>query len=562
MGQIHHPHRALILLQSAALLALAAPRLLAQQPAATLQLNAPYAAPSPLDLARQQLALSNYAAAVQLFRSALTTPNPATLSSSDTLAYATALAATGDTAAAQQQLTDALALTPGNAPLNDALGTLIAQSGHIDTALPYFQRAVAADPTLATAQYHLGTALLALNQPTDAISPLTLAAAAQPNRFDFQLQLGKALSATHQDADALTHLHSAIQLATPATSPDAIYALALALQASGDPKSSIPLFQTATTSTSASASSSDALINYALARVQTGDAIDAITLYKRALSLGPDTPTLREDFGVAYLQQSDLDHALEQFRAGLALEPSNAHLHYDLGLALKLKDNLTAAVPEFQLAEQLDPTLPDPPYTLGVIYMQQGHFPEAIAQLKLAAQLQPQNGDVWALLGSILKDSNDPAGAIDALTRAIALEPDQPSLHIQLASLDMEAGKREEAAAERKIAADLSRAANNRQRAGFALKSGRVLLDQNKVPEAILQLKNAVDADPTQPEPHHLLAEAYARQGDPTQSATEAKLAADLATAQANVTASSIPPAVTETPPVQTSAPSGQPVPQ
>lgn len=504
----------------------------AQQPAsAQTQLTV---SETPLALAREQAALGHNVEAVELFRTALGGPEPPPLSDADALAYATALAATGDISTAEQQLSAAIARTPNSAPLNDAVGTLIAQSGHLEEAMPYFQRAVTTDPSLAQAQYHLGTALLSLNQPDSAIAPLRLAVAAMPSNFGAQLQLGNALSATHQDAEALTHLHLAAQLRTPATPPDALYALALALQASGDARGSLPIFDAATSAptASASASSSAALTNYALARVQTGDAAGALPLYNRALALGPDTATLREDFGVAYLQQSDLDHAMEQFRAGLALEPNSAHLHYDLGLALKLKDDLAAAVPEFERAEQLDPSLPDPPFTLGILYMQQGRFTEAIAQLKHATVLQPTNGDAWAILGSVLKDTGDSVGALDALTRAVALEPDQPSLHIQLAALDMEADKRTEAAAERKIAAELSRAANNRQRAGFALKSGRVLLDQNKLPEAILQLVTAVQADPTLAEPHRLLAEAYTREGKADEAAAELKLAATLTMTQ------------------------------
>jgi protein O-GlcNAc transferase len=534
MGEPRKPSRSTLLRRGVVLIGLAlAPAQLAwsQQPdAITVPADSQTDAPSPLALARQQIAQSHYADAVVSFHRALAVSQPPVLSDADALSYATALAATGDIAGAEQELTAALALSPDSAPLNDALGTLTAQTGHLDAALPYLQRAVASDPSLAQAQYHLGTALLALNQADDAIAHLQDAAAAMPSRFDIQLQLGKALSATHQDAEALVHLHLAAQLRSANTSPDALYALALALQASGDAKGSLPIFEAATSAPNASASDtgSAALTNYALAHVQTGDADGALALYRRALALGPDNPTLREDFGVAYLQQSDLDRAMEQFRAGLALEPDSAHLHYDLGLALKLKDNLAAAVPEFERAEQLDPSLPDPPYTLGVIYMQQGQFPEAIKELKLAAQLQPSNGDAWALLGSVLKDSDDSAGAVDALTRAVALEPDQPSLHIQLAALDSEAGKRAEAASERKIAADLSRAANNRQRAGFALKSGKVLLDQNKLPEAILQLNTAVQADPALAEPHLLLAEAYTRQGKLDDAASERKLAATL----------------------------------
>ncbi|MGA7158624.1 MAG: tetratricopeptide repeat protein [Acidobacteriaceae bacterium] len=530
MGALCYRCRSALLLQAALLLGLVtSPHLLAQTA------NTATLTETPLALAHQQAAAGNYADAVTLFRAALAAPQPPTLSDADALLYATALANTGDINAARQQLTQALTQNPDSAPLNNALGTLIAQSGHLEDALPYFQRAVTTDPSLITAQYHLGAALLALNQPEAALAPLQFAAQANPNRFDIQLQLGKALSATHQDSEALTHLHLAAQITTSTTSPDAIYALALALQASGDARGSLPLFEAATTSPNASPSDSDsaALTNYALARVQTGDAVDAIALYKRALALGPDTPDLREDFGVAYLQQNDIDHALEQFHAGLALDPSSAHLHYDLGLAYKLKDDLVSAVPEFQRAQQLDPSLPDPAYTLGVIYMQQGKFPDAIKELKQAAQMQPNNGNAWALLGSVLKDSGDSAGAFDALTRAVALQPDQPSLHIQLASLDIEAGNRAEAVAQRKLAANLSRAANNRQRANFSLRSGRVLLDQNKLPDAIIQLNNAIQAEPSLVEPHTLLAEIYSRQGDTAKADAERKLAAALTAAPA-----------------------------
>jgi tetratricopeptide (TPR) repeat protein len=219
---------------------------------------------------------------------------------------------------------------------------------------------------------------------------------------------------------------------------------------------------------------------------------------------------------------------MEQFRAGLALEPENAHLHYDLGLALKLKDNLTAAIPEFERAAQLDTSLPDPAYTLGVIYMQQGRFPDAATQLRHAVALQPGNGDAWALLGSVLRESNDSAGAMEALKHAIAIDPNQPSLHVQIAALEAQAGQKEEAAAERKTAAELSRAVVSRQRASFSLKSGRALLAEDKLDDAIVQLNNAIQADPTAAEPHQLLAEVYARKGNSADAALERQRAQAL----------------------------------
>jgi len=481
-----------------------------------------------LNLGRAQTGLGHYEAALAAFRENAAEANPLPLSPEESLAAATALAGTNQVAAAIDFLRAALQQTPESALLNDGLGTALAQSGNLERALPSFEKAVAADPSMAKAQLHLAAAYLMLSRPKEAIGPASIAAHSLPNSFDAQLQLGRSLSALHRDMEALEPLHRAAQLGTASQSPDAMYELALALQASGDAKAALPVFARVTTSPKGSFNQGAALTNYALALVQTGDAAAALQLYAKALAGGPDTATLREDYGAAYLQKADLVDAVAQFNAGLQIEPNNAHLHYDLGLAYKLKDDLAAAIPEFERAAALDTTLPDPVYTLGVIYMQQGKYPEAISNLRRATTLQPTNGDAWALLGGVLKDSGDAPAAADALRHAIDLQPDQPSLHIQLATLDAQAGRTADAAAERKIAADLSRAAMSRQRAEFALKSGRTLLEQNKLPEAIYQLTVAIGADPALAAPHHLLAEAYTREGKAVEAALEEKQAAKL----------------------------------
>lgn len=479
-----------------------------------------------LNLARVQVARQQYAPAVALFREVTSKANTPALSSDESLAYATALRATHDPAAAQRILSDAIAADPQSAQLQDMLGATLAEQGQTQQAIPYFNRAIELDAKSVDAREHRAAALLVLGQLQQAVDAAELAALAAPNRFDAQLMLGRTLSAAHRDTEALAALHRAVALRPELQSANAVYALALALQASGDAKRSLPIFKLALApgARGASFDRSSALINYALAHVQTGDADRALPLYAEALRLGPDTPTLREDFGAAYLQKADLNAAIAQFQDGLKLEPDNALLHYDLGLAYKLQDNLTAAVPEFERAAKLDDSLPDPPYTLGVIYMQQGRFTDAAASLRHAVALNPQNGDAWALLGSVLKDSGNPEdapAAVDALKKAIALEPDQPSLHIQLAALDVDAGDRAAAAAERKVAAELSRAANDRQRASFTLRSGRALLQQGKLNEAVVQLKAASEADPTLAEPHALLAEIYTRQGQTAEAAIE-----------------------------------------
>jgi tetratricopeptide (TPR) repeat protein len=89
-------------------------------------------------------------------------------------------------------------------------------------------------------------------------------------------------------------------------------------------------------------------------------------------------------------------------------------------------------------------------------------------------------------------------------------------------------GKTTEAAAERKIAADLSRVAVNRQRASFALDNGNLLLKRGQIAEAIAQFQTAISSDPGFAPPHRALADALTRQGKVAEAALERQKAEQL----------------------------------
>jgi len=75
--------------------------------------------------------------------------------------------------------------------------------------------------------------------------------------------------------------------------------------------------------------------------------------------------------------------------------------------------------------------------------------------------------------------------------------PQQPGPHITLASVLQEEGKQDEAAAERKTAADLTRVAVNRQRAMFATNAGNALLSKGQITDAIARNQEAIGSDPS-----------------------------------------------------------------
>jgi Tfp pilus assembly protein PilF len=68
----------------------------------------------------------------------------------------------------------------------------------------------------------------------------------------------------------------------------------------------------------------------------------------------------------------------------------------------------------------------------------------------------------------------------------------------------------------------------NRQRAEVAAHSGASLLQNGKVAEAIVEFQNAISFDPSYPEAHLGLADAFDRQGKTSDAAAERQKAASL----------------------------------
>lgn len=486
---------------------------------------APAESRTALDLAAALHAVGRNAEAASVYADAVRAG--ATLSPEEAFAYATALRASGALVEAQQQLETAVSGPAPQAAMLDALGAVLAQQSKFSDAEQRLEQALTVDPAFAPAHAHLGSVLLATHQPVLAANEFQKAMDLGDTSPVTASQAGRALVQVGRDAEAVALLRP-----VAARLPDDVsvgYVLALALQAGGYAADSLPLFQRAVEAMPANA---EALTNYGLALEQNGKAAEGLQAYRRALAAGGDSPLLRQNMGVAYLQGNDVEHAMEQFRLGLAAAPDDVQLHYNLGLALKLHDDVPGAIMELQHAATLDPQLPDPHYTLGVLKMQGGDFAEASAQLERVVTLQPQNGEAWALLGSVFRQAGDSGRAATALQHAIALQPAQPGPHVMLASIFAEGGDRERAAAERKIAAELSRNAVNEQRGQFALRSGRALLLQGKLAEAVAQLQTAVSATPDSVEAHRTLADALQRTGRSTEAAAESSKAATLTAAQ------------------------------
>jgi len=429
--------------------------------------------------------------------------------------YARALAATHQEAAAQARMKQAVDQNPRDAQLWDELGTLQAQEREWNQADVSFTRAVQLNPGLAMAHLHLGLTLQAEQKP-GALEEVRRADALAPRNPVILAQLAQLLTAGGDDRAAIPVLREALA-ANPGSAADN-YQLGLALQRTGEAQQAIPLLQKAA---AAERTNAEILTNLGMALCQVQRAKDAVPVLQKAVALSPRNPTAHENLSAAYIQLSQFDDAVAQLRQALRLAPQAPQLHYDLGLALKMKDDDADAIPEFEMAEKQNPSASEPPYALGMIYLQAGRYADAERELQTTLRLQPHNGDGWATLGSVENHLGKLPEAARALQEAIRQRPSQPDPYLILAEVLVKQKQPEQAAAERRKAADLMRANMNHQRAEVSCNSGNDLLKQGKLADAEAAFRDALSFDPTDAEAHLGLARALQQEGRTAEAAGE-----------------------------------------
>ena len=419
----------------------------------------------------------------------------------------------------------AIAAEPRNATFEDDLGSIYARQQRWSDAQPHFAAAAGLAPTLATAHLHLGLAMQAQSSP-EALHELARAAKLAPQNNAIDFEYGKALSASGDDTQAINTFRAILARNQKPADPVAIeaaYALALALQRTGQMRESIPLLRTVL---AAQPKNPGALINLGMALSQTQQTTAALPILQRAVSLAPNDVVAHQDLAAALVQMNQFADAIVELRAALALAPDLPQLHYDLGFAYKMQDDAANAIPELESAERLDPHQAESPYLLGVLYMQTGRYEDAARELKSSLTLHPQNGDGWATLGSVYSKLDRISEATSALEEAIRQLPQQPDPHLTLAAVLTKQGKSAEATEQRKQAAVLMKQNMNHQRAEVATHSGESQLKSGDLAAATVQFNEALSYDTNYADAHLGLAKIYDAQGKKIEAAAERQKAA------------------------------------
>jgi tetratricopeptide (TPR) repeat protein len=277
----------------------------------------------------------------------------------------------------------------------------------------------------------------------------------------------------------------------------------------------------------------------ALIRSHTGNREDALRLVSEGLArldsdLGPDEhrlhrSVLRYNRAQLYAGLGRLEEALADYTAVIEEDPHYAEYHFDRAALLRRLGRDDEAMTEYETAMRLSPPFPELYYNRGDLRSALGDRDGALADFGYVLEIDPGYLDAYINRVAILLESGDRAAGRRDLTAGLAVAPDDPHLLCQLAGLELEEGRPDDARA----AADAAVQAGAGVAAAWATRAA-IAFELGDASTAVADLTRAVEIAP---DPALLFNRAVAHQAlgnwAPAEADFSAVLEADPAEAEA-----------------------------
>lgn len=329
-----------------------------------------------------------------------------------------------------------------------------------------------------------------------------------PSNRDIDLALGKAsaLLQASQYQDAAATLE---ELSDQNCSPRVSLLFAAAKEAGGNTADSERILEQAHAKWPSDTSIATSLAREYLGERQLEKAVQALAHFHAT----PRTPEQEMEMAtIVYMEGHQLASAQKIAAANYGAYPSVHTLlllantlqlqgrYPDVNRLLGSKREAYSGSPQFLI------TLAESEYDAQLYAATRKDIEHAIA-------LAPNSYQAHYIFGNVLAKLNQPDRAIAEYQAAIALDPNQPRTYFQLALVLRAKQDKpgEERALEQALAAD-----NNYAPAHCEI--ARLLLDENRIPDAVNHLVLATQINPSYEEAYYLLARAYAKLGEKDKS--------------------------------------------
>lgn len=210
----------------------------------------------------------------------------------------------------------------------------------------------------------------------------------------------------------------------------------------------------------------------------------AVPLYRKALAIGPDLPSLRLNLGLALFKGGELKASIPEFTTLLKRDPESEQLNALIGMAHYGLAEYADAVPYLQMAAAHDAR--NLPLRLALahscLWSKQLQCVMDVSHQIL--DLDAESAEADMLAGEALDEMKDNAGAVQQFRAAVKANPKEPNAHFGLGYLLWAQKKYAEAAAE--FHAELANDSNHMQSMLY-LADAEIQMDQMEQARPLLE---------------------------------------------------------------------------
>jgi tetratricopeptide (TPR) repeat protein len=353
-------------------------------------------------------------------------------------------------------------------------------SGSSSKSVAYTDHEIYQQIELVIKKYHDGDTKSA----RDLIRKL---ARVQSGDIELLTELGK-ISAQNNDVEyAIDCLNKAVQLADSDSRPY-IY-LANVYRMIGKPDQAISLYKSVLDNDE---SNLDALINLGMLSEQENDLEKALTYYRKASDIYPDSVTPLLLAGKACLSNAASEDARKYLEKALAIDTGNPDVHYNLALTFYNSGNYDESIKHFTDYLESKPDNIEATYNLALAFIKAGKNEDALIKLETVIKYEPTHARALYHAGNINRELGKNEDAEDLLRLSAHYMPERADVHFALASvLRQEDETKEEAISEFERAIEL--------KPDFAecyFQLGTLQIGLTQFDKALQNLNKAIELDP------------------------------------------------------------------
>jgi tetratricopeptide (TPR) repeat protein len=169
--------------------------------------------------------------------------------------------------------------------------------------------------------------------------------------------------------------------------------------------------------------------------LKNGAYTEAIGSFKKVLAMEPRNFEAQYNLAFAYLQAERYDKSVTEFKKALSLEPRNAECWANIGFAYERLGKNSMAADAIARSVELNPNNVESRMNLAGMYENANAFDKAIAHYEAAIRTDGSRGEAYCGVARCMTEKGNIAGAKKYLTEAIAKDPNNAEAHWLLGNI-------------------------------------------------------------------------------------------------------------------------------